>query len=64
MTQSMRRKLAQWTTRFTIDCRNEGDLCNLFKLRILSTDIEEIEHSINKIKLKEKMVPTIKRKCS
>lgn len=43
---------------------SENDLSNLFKLDILSTDIEEIEHSINRIKLKEEMVPTIKRKCS
>ncbi|XP_071862592.1 uncharacterized protein isoform X2 [Bombus fervidus] len=43
---------------------SEGDLCNLFKLGILSTDIEEIEHSINRIKLKEEMIPTIKRKYS
>ncbi|XP_033356125.1 uncharacterized protein LOC117236869 isoform X1 [Bombus vosnesenskii] len=43
---------------------SEGDLSNLFKLDILSTDIEEIEHSINRIKLKEEVVPTIKRKCS
>lgn len=43
---------------------SEGDLCNLFKLGILSTDVEEIEHGINRIKLKEEMVPTIKRKCN
>ena len=43
---------------------SEGDLCNLFKLGILSTDVEEIEHGINRIKLKEEMVPIIKRKCN
>ncbi|XP_076303426.1 uncharacterized protein LOC143221792 [Lasioglossum baleicum] len=45
---------------------NEGDLSNLFKLEILSTNIEEIEQSINRIKLEEEMSSTIKvikREC-
>ncbi|KOC66909.1 hypothetical protein WH47_11973 [Habropoda laboriosa] len=45
---------------------NEGDLSNLFKLEITSTNIEEIEQSINRIKLEEEMTPTItaiKREC-
>lgn len=44
----------------------EGDLSNLFKLEIASTNIEEIEQSINRIKLEEEMAPTIKaikREC-
>ncbi|XP_076237346.1 uncharacterized protein LOC143181043 [Calliopsis andreniformis] len=45
---------------------SEGDLNNLFKLEISSTNIEEIEQSINRIKLEEEMAPTIKvikREC-
>ncbi|KAK2587281.1 hypothetical protein KPH14_003009 [Odynerus spinipes] len=38
---------------------NEGDLCNLFKLYITQTDIEEIEESINRVKLEEEMAPMI-----
>lgn len=38
---------------------NEGDLCNLFKLDITKTDIEEIEESINRVKLEEEMVPMV-----
>ncbi|XP_029036290.2 uncharacterized protein LOC114872815 isoform X2 [Osmia bicornis bicornis] len=44
----------------------EGDLSNLFKLEIASTNIEEIEQSINRIKLEEEMAPTVKavkREC-
>lgn len=44
----------------------EGDLSNLFKLEIAPTSIEEIEQSINRIKLEEEMAPTIKavkREC-
>ncbi|XP_076676977.1 uncharacterized protein LOC143373515 [Andrena cerasifolii] len=44
----------------------EGDLSNLFKLDISSANIEEIERSINRIKLEEDMAPTvkaIKREC-
>ena len=44
----------------------EGDLSNLFKLEISSTNIEEIERSINRIKLEEEMAPTVKainREC-
>ena len=44
----------------------EGDLSNLFKLEISSTNIEEIERSINRIKLEEEIAPTVKainRKC-
>ncbi|CAK9825897.1 hypothetical protein ANTRET_LOCUS3830 [Anthophora retusa] len=39
---------------------NEGDLSNLFKLEITSTSVEEIEQSINRIKLEEEMAPTIR----
>ncbi|CAL7936886.1 unnamed protein product [Xylocopa violacea] len=39
---------------------DEGDLSNLFKLEISSTNTEEIERSINRIKLEEEMAPTIK----
>ncbi|XP_076641221.1 uncharacterized protein LOC143352528 [Halictus rubicundus] len=45
---------------------NEGDLSNLFKLEISSTNVEEIEQSINRIKLEEEMPTTIKvikRQC-
>ncbi|XP_043253447.1 uncharacterized protein LOC122397975 [Colletes gigas] len=45
---------------------SEGDLSNLFKLEMSSTNIEEIERSINRIKLEEEMAPTIKaikREC-
>ena len=38
----------------------EGDLSNLFKLEISSTNIEEIERSINRIKLEEEIAPTVK----
>ncbi|XP_053999686.1 uncharacterized protein LOC128887617 [Hylaeus anthracinus] len=44
----------------------EGDLSNLFKLEISSTNIEEIEQSINRIKLEEEIAPTVKavkREC-
>ncbi|XP_015431564.1 PREDICTED: uncharacterized protein LOC107187888 [Dufourea novaeangliae] len=41
-------------------CLDEGDLSNLFKLEISSTNIEEIEQSINRIKLEEEMAPTVK----
>ncbi|XP_076760718.1 uncharacterized protein LOC143429142 [Xylocopa sonorina] len=39
---------------------DDGDLSNLFKLEISSTNTEEIELSINRIKLEEEMAPTIK----
>ncbi|CAK9819567.1 hypothetical protein ANTPLA_LOCUS10290 [Anthophora plagiata] len=39
---------------------NEGDLSNLFKLEITSSSVEEIEQSINKIKLEEEMAPTVR----
>lgn len=45
---------------------SEGDLSSLFKLEITSTNVEEIEQSINRIKLEEEMAPTvkvIKREC-
>ncbi|XP_031834593.1 uncharacterized protein LOC116427896 [Nomia melanderi] len=39
---------------------SEGDLSNLFKLKISETDTEEIERSINRIKLEEEVAPTVK----
>lgn len=39
---------------------SEGDLFNLFKLEISTSSTEEIEESINRIKLEEEMAPTIK----
>nr|XP_033337273.1 uncharacterized protein LOC117226736 [Megalopta genalis] len=39
---------------------DEGDLVNLFKLEISSTNTEEIEQSINRIKLEEEMPPAVK----
>lgn len=45
---------------------SEGDLSNLFKLEISSTTVEEIERSINGIKLEEEMAPAIraiKKEC-
>ncbi|XP_076676217.1 LOW QUALITY PROTEIN: uncharacterized protein LOC143373156 [Andrena cerasifolii] len=50
---------------FTQGDLRQGDLSNLFKLDISSTNIEET-NSINRIKLKEEMAPTvkaIKREC-
>lgn len=42
------------------DDLSEGDLFNLFKLEISTSSTEEIEESINRIKLEEEMAPTIK----
>lgn len=39
---------------------SESDLFNLFKLEISTSNTEEIEESINRIKLEEEMAPTIK----
>ncbi|XP_078048417.1 uncharacterized protein LOC144475892 [Augochlora pura] len=39
---------------------NEGDLSNLFKLEISSTNIQDIEQSINRIKLEEEMPAAVK----
>lgn len=39
---------------------SDSDLSNLFKLDISETDTEEIERSINRIKLEEEMAPTVK----
>lgn len=39
---------------------SEGVLSNLFKLKISETNTEEIERSINRIKLEEEMAPTVK----
>ncbi|XP_076302170.1 LOW QUALITY PROTEIN: uncharacterized protein LOC143220399 [Lasioglossum baleicum] len=46
------------------DYLSEGDLCNLFKFEISPANIEEIEQSINRIKLEEDMAPTVERECS
>lgn len=45
---------------FFDDDLSEGDLFNLFKLEISTSSTEEIEESINRIKLEEEMAPTIK----